>query len=137
MKNFKNIVLKWFLILSGIIQLCYWGFSHLFFPQWYLKSVGMDALAANPGGTLIFMHEIGVLTVGIGIATILAAFNPVKNISIIIVLYLISTGSILTSLYHIMFKGTASGEWMTVIIISIQLIILTALYPWKELKHQF
>ena len=135
MKNLKRDILKWFLILSGIIQICYWGLSHLFFPQWYLQSVGMNALAVNPGETLIFMNEIGVLTFGIGIATIIAAFNPVKNIAIIIVLYIISIGSILTSLYHILFKGIASGEWMTVIIISIQLIILTALYPWKELKN--
>lgn len=110
------------------------GLSHLFFPQWYLQSVGMKTLAANPGDVLIFMNEIGVLTVGIGIATILAAFNTVKNIAIIIVLYIISFGSILTSLYHILYKGMASGEWMTVIIIAIQLIILTVLYPWKELR---
>jgi hypothetical protein len=134
MKSLKSTILKWFLILSGIIQICYWSLSHLFFPQWYLHSVGMNTLAANPGDVLIFMHEIGILTVGIGIATILAAFNPVKNIAIIIVLYIISFGSILISLYHILYKGIAGGEWMTVIIIAIQLIILTVLYPWKELK---
>jgi len=43
----------------------------------------MAALAAKPGDVLIFMNEIGILTIGLGIATILAAFNPVKNIVII------------------------------------------------------
>lgn len=134
MKEAKSKILKWFLILSGIIQICYWGLSHIFFPQWYLQSVGMYSLALNPGDTLIFMNEIGVLTIGLGLATILAAYNPIKNIAIIIVLYVISTGSILTSVYHILLKGIAHGEWVTVIIIGSQLIILTALYPWKELK---
>jgi hypothetical protein len=95
----------------------------------------MAALAAKPGDVLIFMNEIGILTIGLGIATILAAFNPVKNIVIIIVLYVTSFGSIITSLYHILYKSVASGEWMTVFIILVQLIILTILYPWKELKN--
>jgi len=135
MKELKSKILKWFLILSGIIQICYWGLSHLFFPHWYLQSVGMQTLASNPGNVLIFMHEIGILTIGIGLATILTAFNPVKNIVIIVALYVISIGSIMTSLYHILYKGVATGEWMTVIIISVQLIILSVLYPWKELKR--
>jgi len=135
MKNLKSTLLKWFLIVSGVIQICYWGISHLFFPQWYLHSVGMNALAENPGDVLIFMNEIGILTIGLGIATILVSFNPVKNIAIIIVLYLISFGSMVTSLYHILYKSTGGGEWMTVFIILIQLIILTILYPWKELKN--
>jgi hypothetical protein len=135
MKNLKNTILKWFLIVSGVIQICYWGISHLFFPQWYLHSVGMNTLAAKPGDVLIFMNEIGILTIGLGIATILAAFNPVKNIVIIIVLYVTSFGSIFTSLYHILYKGVAGGEWTTVFIILVQLILLTILYPWKELKN--
>ena len=135
MKNLKSTILKWFLIVAGVIQIFYWGISHLFFLQWYLRSIGMAALAAKPGDVLIFMNEIGILTIGLGIATILAAFNPVKNIVIIIVLYVTSFGSIITSLYHILYKSVASGEWMTVFIILVQLIILTILYPWKELKN--
>jgi hypothetical protein len=134
MKNLKSTILKWFLIISGIIQICYWGISHLFFPQWYLHSVGINGLAENPKDVLIFMNEIGILTIGTGIATILAAFNPVKNAAIIIMLYIVSFGSIFTSLYHILYKGIAGGEWMTVITLLVQLTILTLLYPWKELK---
>ena len=122
---------------SGVIQIAYWSLSHLFCPKWYLASVGMTELAANPGPVLIFMHEIGILTLGIGLVTTLAAKDPVKNFAVIIMLYVVSIGSVATSLYHILVNHTASGEWATVIIISVQLIILTILYPWKKLKaHQ-
>jgi hypothetical protein len=131
----KKSILKWFLIVSAIGQIVYWSLSHLFFPAWYLRSVGMTILADDPGQSLIFIHEIGVLTFGMGIATLLAAFNPVKNIAIIITLYVVSLGSIAVSAYHIVFNNTASGEWMTIAVISAQLIIVTILYPWKELRR--
>ncbi len=130
----KGVILRWFLVLSGISQIGYWGLSHLFFPKWYLSSVGMIELAKNPGPSLIFMNEIGVLTLGVGFATVLAAKDPVKNLAIILMLYMISIGSIGTSLYHIVVNHTASGEWATVVIISVQLIILTMVYPWNEIK---
>jgi hypothetical protein len=130
----KAAILRWFLVLSGVIQIVYWSLSHLFFPKWYLASVGMTELAKNPGPVLIFMHEIGILTLGIGLITMLAARDPVKNFSVIVMLYVVSLGSIATSLFHILVKHTASGEWTTVVIISVQLVILTALYPWSGLK---
>jgi hypothetical protein len=133
-KEVKIKVLKWVLILSGLFQIGYYGISHLFFPLWYLRSVGIDVAAANLEETFLFLHEIGVLAIGIGVATILAANNPIKNIAIIVTLYVISVGSMLTSSYHILFKGTAGGEWMTVAIIAAQVIIVTLLYPWEDLR---
>ncbi len=131
----KAAILKWLLVISGVVQIVYWGISHLFFPSWYLQSIGLTELAENPGDTLIFLHEIGVLDVGMGIATILAARDPVKNFAIIVVLYIAGMGSVLISLYHILFGGIASGEWVTVCVISVQMILLTILYPWGSLKR--
>lgn len=133
-KEVKHKILRWFLIFSGVIQICYWGFGQIFYPGWYLQSIGMSSLAANPGEALIFINEVGILTIGFGVATILASFSPVKNVVIIVVLYTVASGSLLNSLYHILVKGVASGEWSTVIILSFQIIILTILYPWEELK---
>jgi hypothetical protein len=96
----------------------------------------MTDLAKNPGPVLIFMHEIGILTLGIGLVTMLAARDPVKNFSVIVMLYVVSVGSVATSLYHILVNHTASGEWATVVIIAVQLVILTALYPWSKLRTQ-
>jgi len=132
----KSIFLKWFLLLSGVSQIGYWSLSHLFFPRWYLKSVGMNDLAANPGPVLIFMNEIGILTLGIGLATILAARDPIKNFSIILMLYVVSIGSVSTSLYHIVVNHNATGEWTTIIVIMVQLIVVTALFPWKKLNSK-
>ncbi len=130
----KKRLLKYLLILSGIFQIGYWGVSHLFFPQWYLQSVGLTELAANPGSTTVFLNEIGILTIGTGIAAILAAFNPIKNFAIIIVLYINAVGSIFVSLYNILIGKMASGEWITIIVILIQVILLSILYPWHELR---
>jgi hypothetical protein len=132
----KAVMLRWFLLLSGVVQIAYWSLSHLFFPKWYLASVGMTGLAENPGPVLIFMHEIGILTLGIGLVTMLSARDPVRNFSVIVMLYAVSVGSVATSLYHILVNHTASGEWATVVIIAVQLVILTALYPWSKLRAQ-
>jgi hypothetical protein len=131
----KQAILKILLIISGIFQIGYWGVSHVFFPQWYLNSVGLTDLAADPGSTSVFLNEIGVLAIGTGVASILAAFDPIKNFAIIIVLYINGVGSIFVSLYNILIGKMTSGEWITVIIILIQLILLSVLYPWHELRR--
>jgi hypothetical protein len=132
----KEILLKWFLRFSGLVQIGYWGASHLFFPQWYLRSVGLNALAENPGSVTVFLNEIGVLTIGLGTATILASFDPVRNFAVIIVLYLVAVGSMLVSLYHISSGSMAAGEWITIAIIFVQTVILSLLFPWSRLRMQ-
>ena len=132
----RIIVLKWLLRLSAVLQVGYWSLSHLFWPSWYLRSVGMVELAVDPGESLIFLHEIGVLTLAIGVATWLASRDPIKHFSIIIMLYVAAVGSIVVSLYHILSLGTASGEWLTVGIIFTQMVLLTILYPWKDVLQQ-
>jgi hypothetical protein len=129
----KPKLLKIFLLLSGSIQICYWGISHLFFPEWYLRSAGLTALAENPGSTIVFLNEIGILTIGLGTATILASLNPIRNSALIISLYITALGSISVSLYHIQIGTMAAGEWTTVIVIGIQVILLSLLYPWNKL----
>jgi hypothetical protein len=127
---------KWLLNLSAIFQIVYWGLSHLFFPGWYLRSIGLAELAADPGPTLLFIHEIGVLALGIGLVTWPAADDVIKNFAVIVMLYVVGLGSVATLLYHILFQSTASGEWVTVAVLVIQLVLLTVLYPWKELRKE-
>jgi hypothetical protein len=131
----REKLLKWFLMISGVIQIGYWGISHLFFPQWYLNSIGLTELANNPGTTAVFLNEIGILTTGLGIATVLASFNPIRNFAIIIVMYFVAIGSIIVSFYHIIAGSMAKGEWATIIIISIQIVLISILYPWSKLKE--
>jgi hypothetical protein len=132
----KAIVLKWLLIIAGVFQIAYWGVSHLFFPRWYLQSVGLNELAQDPGSTTVFLNEIGVLAAGMGIASILAAFDPVRNFAVIVVLYIDGIGSMAVSLYHILAGTMASGEWVTVILIAVQIVLLTVLYPWSAVLRR-
>jgi hypothetical protein len=132
MKDLKLKLLKAFLIVAGLVQLFYWGFSHLFYYQWYLGAVGMHELAQAPGKALIFMHEIGVLTIGMGLASILASLNPAKNLYLIVSLLVVSIGSMAISIYHVFFMGVTTGELQTVFVIALQIAILVYLYPWKE-----
>ncbi len=136
MRITKLGILKVLLIIAGIIQIGYWGISHLFFPQWYLQSVGLTTLAVNPGSTVVFLNEIGVLAIGMGLASILASIDPIKNFAIIIVLYIDGVGSMFVSFYHIMVGNMASGEWLTIIIIAVQMILLSILFPWSDLHKQ-
>jgi hypothetical protein len=132
----KNVILKVLLIVAGLFQIGYWGVSHLFFPEWYLQSVGLTALALNPGSTIVFLNEIGVLAIGMGLASILASYDPIKNFAIIIVLYVDGIGSMFVSLYHIMTGSMAKGEWITIILIAVQMILLSIFYPWSELQRK-
>jgi hypothetical protein len=136
MKINKKGILKALLIVAGIFQIGYWGISHLFFPQWYLQSVGLTTLSLNPGSTIVFLNEIGVLAIGMGLASILASFDPIKNFYIIIVLYVDGIGSIFVSMYHILAGSMAKGEWVTIILIALQLILLSIFYPWSELQRK-
>jgi len=70
--------------------------------------------------------------VGIASASWLAASNPVKNKVVIQMLYIVGIGSILVFLYHIIFQDYSSRVWFNVIFVAVELILLTALYPWKE-----
>ncbi len=137
MKITKSLFLKLLLVIGGAVQIIYWGISHILFPEWYLQSVGLVELSRNPGSATVFLNEIGVLTIGSGVASILAALNPGANIFIIIMLYINGIGSIIVSLYNIIIGKMTSGEWTTIIIISIQMLLLTILYPWKELNRNY
>lgn len=130
--NTRLMILKWFLKLSALLQVGYWSASHLFFPQWYFSSIGGNGLIQDDRYALLFMNEIGILTLGVGAATWLASYDPVKDRNIIITLYVVAVGSLCVSLYHILFQAVAPGEWATVIVLLVQLIILTVLSPWKR-----
>jgi uncharacterized membrane protein len=134
MKINKAATLKVLLVISGIFQIGYWGVSHLFFPKWYLQSVGLTELSENPGSTTVFLNEIGILAIGTGIASILASKDPIKNFAIIIILIIDGIGSIFVSLHHILVGNMTSGEWITIIVLLIQLLLLFILFPWSAIK---
>jgi hypothetical protein len=132
----KATALKWFLRAAAAFQLLYWGVSHLFFPSWYLDSIGLHELARAPGPAVIFLNEIGVLTIGMAVATWILSLDPVRHFGIVPVLYVVAVGSVLSSLYHISTGLIGTAEWVTVLALVLQIAVVTALYPWRERKRR-
>jgi hypothetical protein len=126
-------VLRWLLRLVAVFQALFWSATHLFFPAWYLRSIGADVARANDPLVLLFMNEIGVLVLGLAIATWIAASDPLRHAALVLVLMAVGVGSVCVSLWHILVKGFAFGEWTTVVAIGVQLALVAGLYPWSRL----
>jgi hypothetical protein len=132
----RLILLRWTLRLVAVFQALFWGATHLFFPAWYLRLIGADGARAADPLVLLFMNEIGILVLGLAIATWIAASDPLRHVALIGVLYAVGVGSMAASLWHVLVKGFAFGEWTTIVAIGAQLGIVTGLYPWPRLKCQ-
>jgi hypothetical protein len=124
-------ILKWFLRISALIQISLWGITHIFFPEWYLRVIAGKSPDLITDFNILIINEIGIMSLAFGIATWLSSKDPVRNLNIIIMLIIASVGSISVTLYQILIRQT-SQEWGHVFIVLLQLIILIALYPWKE-----
>ena len=129
MTTWKIKALKVFLKVSAIIQATYWGLSHLFFPEWYLRFNGYSETELQSEFLRGAMTEIGILTLGTALSSYIASQDPVKNKNIIKVLCWTGTGSLTVCLYYMFFPTISFKEVGNVIAISIQLSFLLYLYP--------
>jgi hypothetical protein len=128
-------LLRWILRLVAVFQALFWGLTHLLFPAWYLRSIGADPERAADPLVLLFMNEIGVLVLGLALAVWIAATDPVRHVALILVLYAVGVGSVAVSLWHVLVKGFAFGEWTTIVAIAAQLVVVTLIYPWRRLRR--
>lgn len=133
-KNNKLNFLKLLLRASAVLMFLV-SFTHLFCAEWYHEVViGLTGVDFTHGFTAAVTNVVGVLYLGISAAVWLAASNPIRNKVIIKMLYIINIGLIIVFSYHVVFQGYTSKMLGFVVIITIQLILLTILYPWKESK---
>ncbi len=131
----KLTILKWYLRILALVQFALWGLTHIFFPAWYIEVMaGGDPKQLETTINLLGMNEIGVSVIALSIAIWIAAAKPVRHYLIILMSYIIGIGSMSVTLYHILVRK-ASQEWEHIIIVAVMLIILSILYPWKELKQ--
>lgn len=128
-------LLRWILRLVAVFQALFWGLTHLLFPAWYLRSIGADPARAADPLVLLFMNEIGVLVLGLALVAWIAATDPVRHVALILVLYAVGVGSVGVSLWHVLVKGFAFGEWTTIVAIAAQLVVVTLMYPWRRLRR--
>jgi hypothetical protein len=126
--------LRFVLRLVAVFQAAFWGTTHLFWPAWYLRSIGADAARATDPLVLLFMNEIGVLVLGLAVATWIAASDPVRHVALVLVLCAVGVGSVCVSLWHVLVKGFAFGEWTTIVAIGVQLAVVAGLYPWSRIN---
>lgn len=132
----KNKILVRYLQFIGIFQVVYWGLTHIFFPKWYLTVIAGKSPSLLTPQNLLSTNEIGVLTIGMGVATFLAARDPLKNFPVIAAVYVSALGSTSATLYHILIRQ-ASQEWGHIVTVLVLLGILTWLYPWNKLSKSF
>lgn len=123
--------LKIFLKISAIFQMFWWGFSHLFYPAWYHKIIGISGVDFRHGFIAAATNEIGILTLSIAFATWWASFDPIKNKVVIKLLYFAGIGSTVLFTYHIIVNDFSRGWLINALFIFLQLAVISVLYPWK------
>ena len=134
-KPLKTLILKWYLRVFALIQFCLWGLTHTFFPKWYAIEIAKKDPSIITNDTILMINEIGIAVLALSIATWIAASKPVKHFPVILMIYINGIGSIIATLYHILIRQ-ASSEWSHVFTLFFLLLIMTILYPWKELRNE-
>lgn len=134
MESIKKKAFTWYLRIISAIQLGLWGFSHLFYPEWYLTVMAGKSVDILTENNILIVNEVGISITALALVTLLIAHKPVKNFAVIAINYLVGIGSILVTGYHIIIRK-ASNEWPHILIVLCLLLFMTLLYPWKELKE--
>jgi hypothetical protein len=119
----KIIILKTYLWLLGIFILFWWPLSHWFYPEWYHRLLGFEhfdrSLVAIIGTTGIF----AVMNI------FFAAWDPIRNRAMILVLVVFSMAMATTYVYLIQAKGFPRPEYLNVALSIANAAILTVLFP--------
>lgn len=126
----RSFTLKAVLRASAVFQAVYWSGSHLFAPEWYLRSIGVSDPAT--GFVRVALGEIGMLTLALAVGTWLLARDPAGNRPLLSVLLVAGTGSAAMSAFHLAEGTMPAGEWVTVSALVVQTALVAVLYPWRE-----
>lgn len=129
----KKKILTWYLRIFSLLQLALWGLSHLFYPKWYLTVMAGKPIEILTADNILIVNEIGISVSALALVTFIIASKPVKNFAVIAINYLVGIGSMLVTAYNIIVYKESS-EWAHIGIVLALLLIMTFLYPWKELK---
>lgn len=131
----KDKLISIYLRFLSIFSIVFWGLTHLFFPEIYLKIIGKPKSFLTQEN-LLMINDLGGMVIALGIALWFAAKDPVKNFLVVLIFYISGIISMAATAYHIIYRQ-ASDEWLHIFIILFLLALLTLLYPWKKLyKHR-
>lgn len=124
MKRIK--ILKAYLWIFGVLAFLWWPLSHWAYPGWYHTLLGFESY--EPA----YAKVIGTLSVLPVLGMFFTAANPLRNRDSVIVL-LAASGLMIATYIHLISTGEfPAEEYFNVVLLAINAIILSVLYPWKQ-----
>ncbi|MCP4539576.1 MAG: hypothetical protein GY832_20770 [Chloroflexi bacterium] len=124
MKRIK--ILKAYLWAFGILAFLWWPMGHWVYPDWYHGVLGFESYE------LAYVRVIGTLSVLPVMGILFTAANPLRNRDFIISLLVLSILMIGTYLLLIHTQQFPVEEYFNIILLTINTIVLSLLYPWKQ-----
>lgn len=129
-------ILRIFLKVVAIFMFFYWGITQLLFPIEYHALIGVEEYNPSSNYDLFIANLTGALVVGFAYAAWLAAEDPIKNTNLIRVLFVTGALVIFVYIYNLQFRGLSPVNWIDAAVLSVLLLILIAIYPWKETEKK-
>jgi len=119
-------VLKAYLWAFGVLAFLWWPLSHWVYPDWYHTILGFESYVPS------FVKVIGTLSILPVLGAFFTAANPLRNRDFVIVLLAASILMIATYIHLINAGEFPTQEYFNVGLLTINAIILSVLYPWKQ-----
>lgn len=129
----KHTILKFYLLIMGLVLLFWWPLSHFFYSDWYHQLLGFAPASYDP----VFVQIIGACGIMPVLLALFSAFDPQKNKGMILILILISLFMGVQYLIFVNTKLMPRGEYINVALCFISAIVLTVLYPGGILRNAF
>ena len=122
----KLILLKVYLWLLGMFVLLWWPLSHWFYPEWYHRLLGFEHFDSS------LVTIIGTTGLVVVMNIFMAAMNPIRNRGMLGILITFSVAMAATYLFLIHTQGFPTREYLNVVLLIANTVVLAVLYPRHE-----
>lgn len=116
-------ILRIYLWLLGTFTLFWWPLSHWFYPDWYHRLLGFSSFDPS---LVTIIGTTGLLVV---LNIFFAAFDPIRNRAMIIILIVFSLAMAATYFFLILTRAFPVREYANVALLIANTIVLIVLYP--------
>ncbi len=117
------IILKIYLWTLGTFVLFWWPLSHWFYPGWYHRLLGFESFDRS------LVTVIGTTGFVVVLNIFMAAYDPVRNRGMILILIVFSVVMAGTYLYLIQTQGFPKREYANTALLIVNGLILMGLCP--------
>lgn len=119
----RLLMLKLYLWLLGTFVLFWWPLSHWFYPEWYHRLLGFKDFDRS---LVTIIGTTGILAV---MNIFLAAWDPIRNRAMLLILIVFSVAMAATYFYLIQTKGFPRLEYLNMALSIANAGILSVLFP--------